>query len=108
MNLNSNPFIPKDWRNSYLTSTLASQTDADVIRHFAGFPILGVPSTLNEAAIVCLDVEWWYKDPKPTTEVGIAELLAKGLVPSVHAENILTGIQVAHARITPHAHLRST
>jgi hypothetical protein len=31
--------------------------------------------------------------------------MAKGLILSVHAENILTGVRVAHARINPHAHL---
>jgi hypothetical protein len=91
--------------NSYLAGALANQGDADVLRHFIGFPFLGAPAALNEAAIVCLDIEWWQKEPKLTTEIGIAEIMAKGLFPSVHAENILTGIQVAHARPIPYAHL---
>ncbi|KAF2825438.1 hypothetical protein CC86DRAFT_407651 [Ophiobolus disseminans] len=102
------PLIPKDQTsNALLTSVLANQTGAEVVRHFAGFPLVGMPPALNQAAIVCLDIEWWYKEPKPTTELGIAELLAKGQAPSVHAENILTGVQVAHARISSHAHLRN-
>jgi hypothetical protein len=91
--------------NSYLAGALAIQGDADVLRHFIGFPFLGAPAALNEAAIVCLDMEWWQKDPKPTTEIGIAEIMLKGMIPGVHAENILTGIQVAHARAIPYAHL---
>lgn len=91
--------------NAYLSSALASKDDAEVLRHFFGFPLFGMPSAINHAAIVCLDIEWWQKDPKPTTEIGIAEVLAKGQPPSAHAENILAGIQVAHARIMPHAHL---
>jgi hypothetical protein len=91
--------------NTYLASALLEVNEADVVRHFVGFPLLGAPPVLNEAAVVCLDIEWWQNHPKPTTELGVAELLSKGLVPSTHAENILTGIQVAHARIMPHAHL---
>jgi hypothetical protein len=85
---------------------LEDQNDAAVIRHFLGSPILGTPTALNEAAIVCLDMEWWQKDPKPTTEIGVAEVMSKGVYPSsVHAENVLTTIQAAHARLMPYAHL---
>jgi hypothetical protein len=92
-------------QNSILMGALANQNEANVIRHFVGSPILGTPLSLNEAAIVCLDIEWWQRDPKPTTEIGVAEIMSNGLFPSVHAENILTGIRAAHARIIPHAHL---
>lgn len=98
---------PQPDPNSALRSVLASHTGAEVICHFSGFPLIGMPPALNQAAIVCLDMEWWYKNPMLITELGIAELLAKGQAPTIHAENILTGIQVAHARITPHAHLRN-
>ncbi|KAH3945226.1 hypothetical protein HBI56_055370 [Parastagonospora nodorum] len=103
----NNKLSPKEL-NSHLTRALADIDAADVVRHFVGFPLLGAPSVLNEAAVVCLDIEWWQHQPKPTTELGIAELLAKGMLPTAHAENILTGIQVAHARIMPHAHLLNT
>jgi hypothetical protein len=103
----NNPFIPALDSNTHLAMVLASRTGGDVIRHFCGFPIMGAPPTLNQAAVVCLDMEWWYKEPRPITELGIAELMVKGEAPDVHAENILTGIQVAHARVTPHAHLRN-
>jgi len=56
--------------NSHLTRALADIDAADVIRHFVGFPLLGAPSVLNEAAVVCLDIEWWQHQPKPTTELG--------------------------------------
>jgi hypothetical protein len=45
------------------------------------------------------------KDPKPTTELGISELMIKGGPAPVHAGNIITSIQTAHARIVPNAHL---
>jgi hypothetical protein len=57
------------------------------------------------AAVVCLDAEWWMKDPKPTTELGTSELMAKNLFPTAHAGNLITSIQTAHARIIPNAHL---
>ncbi|KAF1912176.1 hypothetical protein BDU57DRAFT_506163 [Ampelomyces quisqualis] len=95
---------PMTW-NTFLANVLADQPDANVLRHFVGFPILGAPTMLNNAAIVCLDIEWWQMDPKPTTEIGIAELLSKGVAPSTHAENILMGVQAAHARLMDNAHL---
>lgn len=93
--------------NEYIRNSLAHQSDANVIRHFAGFPFLGAPLGLNQATVVCLDIEWWQKEPKPTTELGVAELMVKGMIPLDHAENVLTGIQVAHARIMNNAHLRN-
>jgi hypothetical protein len=63
---------------------------------------------LNDAAIVCLDIEWWQHDPTLTTELGIAEMSTKGVIPSSHAENILMGIQVAHARLQDNSHLLNT
>lgn len=98
---------PNNQSNIHLAKALEGQRGADVLRHFCGFPVVGAPPTLNQAAIVCLDMEWWYKEPKPMTELGIAELMNKGYAPDTHAENILTGIQVAHARLIPHAHLRN-
>jgi hypothetical protein len=56
--------------NSHLTRALADIDAADVVRHFVGFPLLGAPSVLNEAAVICLDIEWWQHQPKPTTELG--------------------------------------
>lgn len=64
-----NKLSPKEL-NSHLTRALADIDAADVIRHFVGFPLLGAPSVLNEAAVVCLDIEWWQHHPKPTTELG--------------------------------------
>ncbi|KAF2030422.1 hypothetical protein EK21DRAFT_65449 [Setomelanomma holmii] len=93
--------------NAYLRQALANLHDVNVIRHFVGFPLLGVPPALNEATVICPDIEWWQKEPKPTTEIGVAELMVKGAKPQDHAENILTGIQVAHARNSEHAHLRN-
>ncbi|KAH8722789.1 hypothetical protein GQ44DRAFT_621920 [Phaeosphaeriaceae sp. PMI808] len=97
---------PQEW-NTYLATALSDLEDLDVLRHFLGYPLPSAPPTLDEAAIVCLDVEWWWKEPKPTTEIGIAELMLRGQGPSAHVENILNGIQVAHARIIPNAHLRN-
>jgi hypothetical protein len=97
-------YTPSSW-NPYLADELAFKSDVDVLRHALGFAHADMPTALNESHIVCLDFEWWEKDPKPTTEIGIAELFTEGQPPSAHAENILTGIQTAHARIMPHAHL---
>jgi hypothetical protein len=47
------------------------------------------------------------KEPKPTTEFRIAELMEMGLTPTIHAENILSSIQVAHACTIPFAHLKN-
>ncbi|CAO2647594.1 Nn.00g085160.m01.CDS01 [Neocucurbitaria sp. VM-36] len=105
--MNISKYIPED-QNLHLTDALQYQSDNNVLRHFLGFPILGAQTSLNEAAVVCLDAEWWQKDPKPITELGVAELMSRGITPSVHAENILTGIRVAHARIMPYAHLQNT
>jgi hypothetical protein len=101
---NNNGIVPKTM-NEWLESALANHSSEEVMLHFLGHPLLGAPAVLNTAAIVCMDIEWWQKEPKPTTEIGIAELTTKGCLPSVHAETILTNIQVAHARIMPHAHL---
>jgi hypothetical protein len=97
-------YTPSSW-NPYLADELAFKSDVDVLRHALGFAYADMPTALNESHIVCLDFEWWEKDPKPTTEIGIAELFTEGQPPSAHAENILTDIQTAHARIMPHAHL---
>ncbi|KAJ4378043.1 hypothetical protein N0V83_000873 [Neocucurbitaria cava] len=94
--------------NRYLTEYLQYYSDGDVLRHFLGAPIPLAPPLLNEATIICLDAEWYFKDPKPTTEIGIAELTVRGIAPNVHAENILSSIRVDHARIMPHAHLQNT
>lgn len=95
------------FRDSYLAQELNLVSDKNVLRHFYGFPIFGAPSVLHEAAIVCLNASWWQKEPFPTTEFGIAELMVKGLTPTIHAENILNGMRVAHARIIPNAHLQN-
>jgi hypothetical protein len=106
---NDNAFIPQslNW-NTFLTDFLAGCSDADIIRHFVGYPMTGAPIILKEAAVVCLDTECWSREPKPTTEIGISELMLKGVVPDAHAENILISIQSAHARVMQHAHLRNT
>lgn len=97
---------PRDY-NATLANVLHNYSDVDVLRHFLGAPIRNAIPLLNEAAIVCLDIEWWQKEPHPTTEIGVAELMVKHVAPNMHAENILTGIQVAHARIASNAHLRN-
>ncbi|KAF2849588.1 hypothetical protein T440DRAFT_130838 [Plenodomus tracheiphilus IPT5] len=97
-------YIPHDW-NSFLAGYLLSRSDVSILRHFLGIPIPGAPALLNEVAVVCIDTEWWQKEPKPTTEIGVAELITEDLVLTPHAENILIGMHVAHARIKPHAHL---
>jgi hypothetical protein len=97
--------------NAFLECLLAKMPGEIVLRHFMGVPLMapfGDNLSLNEAAIVCLDFEWWQEEPKPTTEIGTAERVLKDVLPSVHAENILTTIQVAHARIMPNAHLTNT
>ncbi|KAL1801268.1 hypothetical protein ACET3X_001610 [Alternaria dauci] len=94
--------------NSPLQQILRDKSAIDILGHFLGTPAVEDRSRLDEAAIVCLDAEWWMKEPKPTTELGIAELMGKGLNPTVHAENILSSIRVAHARVIPYAHLKNT
>ncbi|KAH7069838.1 hypothetical protein BKA63DRAFT_89444 [Paraphoma chrysanthemicola] len=93
--------------NDFISHALANVSDVNVVRHFVGFPLLGAPASLNEATVVCLDIEWWQKDSSATTELGVAELMVKGMLPTIHAENVLNSIQVAHARIMPNAHLRN-
>ena len=93
------------FRDSYLAHEISRLYDISIIRHFFGFPIFGAPPSLHEAAIVCLNASWWQHSQYPTTELGIAELITKGLSPTIHAENILRGMRVAHARIMPNAHL---
>jgi hypothetical protein len=94
--------------NKVLTASLTHMSGAAVLAHFMGFPMRNMPEALNDAAVVCLDAEWWEKKPHPTTELGVSEMMLKGLKPSAHAENLLMGILTAHARIAPHAHLRNT
>jgi hypothetical protein len=98
------PFTLLD-RNGFLASILASNFTAEILANFLGYPVFDPSRRLNMAAVVCLDAEWWIKDPKPTTELGISELMAKDLSPTAHAGNIMTHIQTAHARIIPYAHL---
>ncbi|KAI8931613.1 hypothetical protein NX059_011265 [Plenodomus lindquistii] len=97
-------YIPQNY-NSFLAGFLLDRSDVSVLRHFLGFPIPGAPALLNETAVVCIDTEWWQKEPKPTTEIGLAELITRDLELTPHAENILTGMHAAHARIIPYAHL---
>ncbi|KAF1941784.1 hypothetical protein EJ02DRAFT_503301 [Clathrospora elynae] len=101
-----NVHTPRDW-NADLTSSLEHKCDKDVLLKFLGSPLHGAPVRLNEAAVVCIDAEWWMREPKPTTELGVAEMMSTGLFPDVHAANILAGIRVAHARTIAHAHLRN-
>jgi hypothetical protein len=106
---NDNAFIPLSLKWNILpTEFLAACSDADIVRHFVGYPMTGAPTILNEAAVMCLDAEWWSREPKPRTEIGVSELVLKGVVPDAHAENILISIQSAHARVMQHAHLRNT
>ncbi|KAH6865547.1 hypothetical protein BKA58DRAFT_422871 [Alternaria rosae] len=91
--------------NEYLLQFLQQTSAFEVLGSFCGIPAVGSPQRLNETAVVCIDAEWWQKEPKPTTELGIAELMQKGLTPTIHAENILSSIQVPHARIIQNAHL---
>lgn len=103
-----NPYKSNDPRMAVLAHFLDQHTELEILRHFLGYPIEGAPKTINEILLIGLDTEWWEKDPKPTTEFGVGEFRTEsliGLVPGVHAENILTDIRVAHARIIPHAHL---
>ncbi|KAF2679757.1 hypothetical protein K458DRAFT_460608 [Lentithecium fluviatile CBS 122367] len=100
-----NPYTGTDLQKKELAGFLAAQKDIDVMMHFLGRPLHDAPFTLDEAVIVCLNLEWWQKEPHPTTEVGIAELHPMGQFPTTHAENILTQIRVAHARVMEHAHL---
>ncbi|ORY03760.1 hypothetical protein BCR34DRAFT_544959 [Clohesyomyces aquaticus] len=91
-----------------LTTFLSHHSESTVMRHFLGMPLPEAPSLLNHAILVGIDTEWWEKDPKPTTEIGIVELDASYLqrqAPGVHAENILTKMRVSHARVIPYAHL---
>jgi hypothetical protein len=91
--------------NNYLELSLRDKSAFEVLGHFCGIPAVGSPQRLNEAVVVCIDAEWWMKEPKPVTELGIAELMETGLTPTAHAENILCGMQVAHARVMQYAHL---
>ena len=65
--------------NDHLQQSLQNTSAFEVLGHFCGIPAVGSPQRLNEAAVVCIDAEWWQKEPKPTTELGIAELMQKGL-----------------------------
>jgi hypothetical protein len=64
----------------------------EILGHFPGIPFVNYPHRLKEAAAVCLNGEWWMKEPKPTTELGIAELMEMDLTPTIHAKNILSSI----------------
>ncbi|KAF3048660.1 hypothetical protein E8E11_000178 [Didymella keratinophila] len=91
-----------------LAQELSRISDISIVHHFFGFPIYGAAQKLHEAAVVCrrLPQRVMVADPAyPTTEFGIAELMVKGLPPTIHCENILNGMRVAHARIIPNAHL---
>ncbi|KAF2635603.1 hypothetical protein P280DRAFT_493592 [Massarina eburnea CBS 473.64] len=83
--------------------------DTTILRHFLGGPgILPMaPEYLATSAIICLNLEWWQKEPHPTTEIGIAEFFPSTTGPSMHAANHLSNIRIAHARIMPHAHLEN-
>ena len=94
--------------NSLLANVLENADGVSVLHHFLGFRQLGAPTALSQAAIVCLDIEWYQHEPNPTIELGISELMTKGQAPTVLAENILSSIQVAHARIMPYAHLKNS
>ncbi|PZD27189.1 hypothetical protein A1F97_10780, partial [Pyrenophora tritici-repentis] len=92
--------------NDILKEFLQDKSANEILGHFFGAPMVNDPSgRLNDAAIISIDTEWWQKDPNPVTELGISELQSKFVFPSVHATNILTGVQTAHARLKPHAHL---
>lgn len=104
MNQPINPYSGSDPFKAELAAFLHQQTDINVMLHFLGHPIFGAPYSLDEAVIVCLNLEWWQNDPHPTTEIGIAELHPIGQFPNAHAANILSQICVAHARIIEHAH----
>jgi len=94
--------------NELLKAFLESKSANEVLGNFLGAPVLDDPSgRLHDAAIISLDTEWWQKEPKPVTELGMSELENKFISPNIHANNILTGVQTAHARIIPHAHLRN-
>lgn len=92
----------------WLADVLENYDEVSVLRHFLGFPIFGAPATLHKAAVVCLDIEWWQNEPHRTTEIGISEIVTTGQAPTALAENILSSIQVAHARVMPYAHLKNS
>jgi hypothetical protein len=105
MSESTNPYTGVDPNLVKLSAFLAPLREIDVMLHFLGRPLPGAPFSLDEAVIVSLNLEWWQKEPHPTTEIGIAELHPVGKIPTTHAENILTEIWVAHARIAENAHL---
>lgn len=95
--------------NDLLREFLEDKSAEKVLGNFLGTPILDDPSgRLDDAAIISIDMEWWQYNSKPVTEIGISELKNKFPSPNVHAHDILAGVQTAHARIIPHAHLRNT
>lgn len=107
-NMDHGLFTSPDMLNLWLKKVLENCDEVSVLRHFLGFPIFGAPATLHKAAIVCLDIEWWQNEPHPTTEFGISEIMTTGQAPTALAENILSSIQVAHARVMPYAHLKNS
>jgi hypothetical protein len=88
-----------------LAAFLKIQTETKVLKHILGYRIADAPLSLNDALVICLNLEWWEKEPHLTTELGIGELAPMGPLPGVHAQNHLQQIRVAHARIMEHAHL---
>jgi hypothetical protein len=67
--------------NSMLNSTLVDKTDQDVTRCHLGSYMAFAPAILDKATVISLDVEWWQKKSRPTTEIGIAELIPEDLIP---------------------------
>jgi hypothetical protein len=88
-----------DQRSAQLRQFFAVHSDATILRHFLGGIIPGAPLYLSTCAIVCLDLEWFYQLPHKTLEIGIAEFFPSAEQPTIHAENHLSNIHVAHARL---------
>ena len=106
-----NPYSGSDPEKTALASFLATQSHTDILRHFMGFPIPNAPAGLETALLIGLDAEWWEKEPKPLTELGVAQLQPSAAIPygtvGAHAENIFKGLSVMHARVKEYAHLRN-
>jgi hypothetical protein len=78
--------------NLSLPQYLQDRSAFEVLGHFLGIPFVNYPHRLKEAVVVCLDAEWWMKEPTLSTELGIAELMEMDLTPTIHAKNILSSI----------------